>query len=319
MNSKNIIIAILAISTIGCGVFGWQQYQRANSLGSEIAKLTKAAKASSERNQRRNSGEPAQPAPDMPPPAAQGPGRGNWQDRGASMRALLESPEAAKLMASQQRGMLDARYAGLFKALNLSPSQLAQLKDLLVEKQNAARDVMSVAREQGLDFRTNRDEIRQLVRQAGADIDASITDIIGQDKFAQYQAYEQTQPQRAIATQLEQRLSYTGEPLTEAQSTQLIALLAENSASSSGRGNRPSSRTFGGASPGVEISNQVIASAQSFLNASQIDALRQMQSEQNDQRQLQQLLMSSGGDNADGSDNAETGARSSRRSRTPRN
>lgn len=326
MNSKNLIIGILALTTIVGGIFAWRQYQRANTLADEVARLAKAA---AERSQRRSPAERAQTDAGQPPSDTASPEGGNaWQGRMGNMRAVLDSPEAAKLMASQQRGMLDARYAGLFKSLNLTPGQLEKFKDMLLEKQNAARDVMSVAREQGLDFRNNRDEIRQLVQQTNSDIDANIIDAIGQDKFAQYQAYDQTQTQRAVATQLEQRLSYTADPLTESQSSQLVALLAANSTASADSGPRtfvaayagppgggPPMMIGGGALGGVQITDQVINSAQSFLSASQVSALRQMQSEQNDQRQLQQLIMSSG-DNSGGDNNS---GGQPRRTRGPRN
>jgi hypothetical protein len=354
VNSKNVIIGILALTTIGGGIFAWQQYRRANALDAEVARLAKAAAERAERadrGQRRSPGERAQtasaddagqPSAAAPRPGdAQGPGgRGNWQNRGANMRAVLDSPEAARLMASQQRGMLDTRYAALFKSLNLTPEQLAMFKDLLVEKQNAMRDVMSVAREQGLDFRGSRDELRQLVRQSNSDIDASIIAAIGQDNFAQYQNYDSTQPQRAVTTQLEQRLSYTGDPLTASQSSQLVSLLAANSGVAANDGGpRVFTATFagppggaplmmtdgggggGGAFGGVQITDQVITSAQSFLSASQVDALRQMQTEQQDQRQLQQMLMGGGGGNPGGGDTSNNGGGGGqmRRGRGPRN
>jgi Spy/CpxP family protein refolding chaperone len=358
VNSKNVIIGILALTTIGGGIFAWQQYRRANALDVEVARLARAAAERADRGQRRPPGERAQTASaddaGQPPAAAprpgdaQGPGgRGNWQNRGANMRAVLDSPEAAKLIASQQRGMLDTRYAALFKSLNLTPDQLARFKDLLVEKQNAMRDVMSVAREQGLDFRGSRDELRQLVRQSNSDIDASIIAAIGQDNFVQYQTYDSTQPQRAVTTQLEQRLSYTGDPLTASQSSQLVSLLAANSGvAANDSGPRVFTATFagppggaplmmtggggggdggdGGVFGGVQITDQVITSAQSFLSTSQVDALRQMQTEQQDQRQLQQLLLmgGGGGNPGGGGDNPANnggGGGQMRRGRGPRN
>lgn len=329
MNSKNIVIGILALTTIGAGVFGWTQMQRANELDANVAKLTKAA---AERNQRRSGGEQRaqtvavqnddQSARSEERGEQGRGGPGNWQQRGGNIRSLMESPEAAKLMASQQRGMLDTRYASLFKSLNLPPEQLAKMKDLLVEKQNAARDVMAVAREQGLDFRNNRAEIQQLIKQSSDDVDASITALIGQDKFAQYQNFDQTQSQRAVVGQIEQRLSYTAEPMTAAQSEQLVSLLAANTSApaADGGGNRVFVTAFAGAgggggfggmmpsiaiTGGVEITNAVIKQAQSFLSTSQVDALRQMQAEQNDQKKLQQLMI--GGGNTGGGDNSNTG------------
>src|ERR1700760_1944148 len=52
--------------------------------------------------------------------------RGQRRDRGpgGGWSALMNSPEAQKLMALQQKANLDSRYAALFKSLNLTPEQL---------------------------------------------------------------------------------------------------------------------------------------------------------------------------------------------------
>lgn len=305
--SKNALIVILALTTSVSGVFAWLQYRRAEELDGRVAKLAKAAAERTERGQRRGSAGRAQTSAendgqtraDAPSPSAgeRGPGR---EERRENMRAVWNSPEAAKVRAAGQRRMIDARYAGLFKSLNLTPDQLERVKALLAEKQNAARDVMSVAREQGLDFRGNRDEFQQLIQQAGADIDGNIAALIGQDKFAQYQNYEQTQRERAVVGMIEQSLSYT-EPLSQSQSEQLVSLLAANASAS--QDGAPAGRPppgggpmmGGGAFAGVEITDQVIAGAQNFLSAPQVEALRQIQSEQSDQKKLQELMSSAGG------------------------
>lgn len=303
--SKNALIAILALTTSVSGVFAWLQYRRADELDGRIAKLAKTVAERTERDQRRGSSGRAQTPSDnagqtradASPDGERGPGR---EERRENMRAVWNSPEAAKVRAAGQRRMIDARYAGLFKSLNLTPDQLEKVKTLLAEKQNAARDVMSVAREQGLDFRGNRDEFQQLIQQAGADIDGNIAALIGQDKFAQYQNYEQTQRERAAVGMIEQSLSYTSEPLSQSQSEQLVSLLAANATASSSAapaGGPPGGGPMmgGGGFAGVEITDQVIAGAQSFLSASQVESLRQIQSEQSDQKKLQELMSSAGG------------------------
>src|SRR5207245_2704367 len=98
--------------------------------------------------------------------------------------------------------------------------------------------VMAAARSEGLTGRENRDQIRELVQNAQNEVDSTIRSTLGDAAFAQYQSYEATQPQRAVVSQLEQRLSYSSTPLSDTQSQQLVQILAETSPTRD-NGNRP--------------------------------------------------------------------------------
>ena len=317
MNSKNIIIGILFLTTVAGGIYGWAQHRQVNALNTQVAALAKDSARRSQRSAaaQRTASPDAAAADTSQQTAAADSGASQRSQRPdfSAIRGLMQSPKAAPLIAAQQRAMLDSRYAPLFKSLNLPPDQLAKFKDLLVDRQNAARDVMSVAREQGLDPRNDRSEIQQLIQQAQADVDNNIASVIGTDKLAQYQNYDQTAPQRAVASQLAQSLSYTSEPLSPEQNDQLVALLAQNTPAPDGNGgNRTFVVSMGGGGPGgppggfgsfggmtltqgVPITNDVIDAAQSFLTPSQVDALRQMQAQQAGQQQLQQMFMGAAG------------------------
>ncbi|MDE3084689.1 MAG: hypothetical protein KGJ37_05655 [Verrucomicrobiota bacterium] len=206
--------------------------------------------------------------------------------------ALMNNPEFVKLLNARQKGALDSSYAGLFKQLGLTPAQLDQFKNLLVEKQSAARDVLTAAREQGLDFRTDRDAVKQLLDQANAEIDNNIRSTLGDSAYAQYKNYEQTLPQRNIVNQLQQSLSYTSAPLTDDQANQLIQILANNASSSNANSMRmifgPQGVTFGGQQS--KITDQTIAQAQGVLSPAQIDALKQLQQQQQAQAKIRSLI-----------------------------
>ena len=292
MDSKNIIIGILALTTVSFGVYGWTQQSKVSDRDEQIAKMTARMNAKRPQQSQQRSGSQGSQRGGDDASRQRGPGSG------PDVRTVLQSPQARQLMASQQRGSIESRYAPLFKALNLPADQLAKFKDLLIEKQNAARDVMTVVRQEGV---TDRAEIQQLIQQAQADVDNSIGALIGADKLAQYLNYEQTGPQRAVVSQVEQRLSYV-EPLSTAQSQQLVALLAQYSPARDGGGDRAfvfnvpgggGPMQFGGG--GIPITGQVIEAAQAFLTPAQVDVLRQMQAEQADQQQLQQLFLEGGG------------------------
>jgi len=121
--------------------------------------------------------------------------------------------------------------------LNLPAAQLDKFKSLLLEKQSTMQDVMMAARDQGLDPRSDPEGFRKLVNTTQADSDANLKAALGDDAFAQYQQYLQAQPQRNVVNQLQQSLSYTEAPLSDAQATQLMQILA-TSASAAGDGGR---------------------------------------------------------------------------------
>ncbi|MEO6994373.1 MAG: hypothetical protein ABI273_12135, partial [Lacunisphaera sp.] len=189
---------------------------------------------------------------------------------------------------------------GLFKQLQLSPADLEKFKSLLVEKQSAVMDVMAAARTEGLSGRDDRDQIKQLVQDAQNEVDDTIKSTLGDAAYAQYQTYEATQPQRAVVSQLEQRLSYSPEPLTDAQSQQLVQILAESSQAKGNSGQNGRIGGFamiaggmGGPNPmfgGSSITPEAITQAQSVLSSQQMTALQGLQQEQQASAQLRQQM-----------------------------
>ena len=213
----------------------------------------------------------------------------------ARIFALLDNPDFQKLATVQQRAALDQRYAALFKGLKLTPEQLDQFKNLLVEKRTAVADVMAAARDQGLNGRENRDELRALVQNAQSEVDTNIRSLLGEAGYQQYQQFEKTQPQRAVVNQLEQRLSYSGQPLTTAQSEQLVQLLATNPSEQPRAQRAPEVRTPAGrigfaGGGGAPISDQAVAQAATVLSTPQMQALQQIQQEQQAQAALSQMV-----------------------------
>jgi hypothetical protein len=253
-------------------------------------------------------------APAAEPAAADRANRANRGNRGgpgqvgAAIRATLEKPEVQSLIAVQQKAALDTRYAALFKNLNLPAEQLDKLKTLLVEKQTAMQDVLAVARAQGVNPRDDPEGFRKLVASAQSDIDNNIRATLGEQGFSQYEQYQQTLPQRAVVNQLQQRLSYSGAPLSDAQSEQLVQILAstapQRADTNNGGGDRAGRGGFGGGFPGVvaggmgdagagrtvNISKDAVNLSQSVLQPAQVQALQQLRDAQQAQQQLQKIM-----------------------------
>ena len=223
------------------------------------------------------------------------------RNEGGRFGAMLANPEMQKLMAIQQKSGLDGHYSSLFKQLQLAPADLEKFKDLLVQKQSTVMDVMAAARAEGLTGRESRDQIRDLVQNAQAEVDSSIRSTLGDAAYAQYQNYEATQPQRNLVSQLEQRLSYSSAPLTDSQSQQLVQILAETSPikENNGRngGGLAMMTTIGGGGPGGSvffggptITADAVTRAQGVLSSQQLSALQSLQQDQQASAQLRQQM-----------------------------
>ncbi len=304
ISPKNTLLVVLALSTLGCGALAWRQYQ-------ELVKLRAAAlnpqeradwqkrlwasekqRAALEAQVAAHESGPAETDPAGPPAPGPRPGFRNGR---ANFAALMDNPEIQRLVATQQKAALDARYAALFKSLNLTPQQLDQFKNFLVEKSTAMMDVLSAARAQGINPRTDPAGFRQLVTSAQTEIDDNIRSTLGDAVFSQYQQYEQTLPQRALLSQLDQRLSYSSTPLTGDQSNQLMQILAAT-ATVPPSNNGP--RAFIGAAgavlgtggamagPHATITDATVSQAAGVLAGPQVDALKQIQQEQQSQAAL---------------------------------
>ena len=300
---QNFLIGLLSLTTVAGGVLAWQQHEKL--LAAEAANEQALAKSDADWQKRfaaleqrsrdlesalASSRRHAEEAKESEVAESRGANRRGWRGgpdgRMGDFLAMMDDPKFAKLMATEQRGMLDNRYASLFKNLKLSPEQLQKFKDLLVEKQDSMRDVMQAARAQGLDPRSDRAAFQQLVAQTNAELDATIASTLGAQGYQQYQQYEQTLPERNLVSQLDQRLSYSATPLTQEQQDQLIQVLSQSAPPT----NPDRLARSGPNGPRYNVTDQSIASASTVLTPDQVAALQQLQQEQQAQRAIFQQM-----------------------------
>jgi hypothetical protein len=352
---KNYLILLLAVTTIGGALLAWRQYTDLTELRAaamnkderadlqkriwDLEKLNRALRdqVASQRGPNAE-GDGLATAIDGERPERDGRGRGGRGDprrdgfgqQFTAIRDLMAKPEVQAMVNLQQQSAIDGRYAALFKNLNLQPDQVDRLKTLLAERSTTNMDVMSAARDQGIDPRQNPEAFRKLLGDAQNEINNSIKGVIGEAGFAQLTNYEQTLPQRNVVNQLEQRLSYSSTPLTSSQSEQLVQILANTAPTRSSTnefdGPMPGGRGpggFGGGPPpgrgpdlggmiaGVlgpgaaqmagmfesgrggataPVTTAAITQAQSILAPTQLQALQQIQQQQQSQQQLRQLV-----------------------------
>lgn len=302
-----LALIILALTTAGSLTFGVQQYRRAEQLARAAAaadsdadrhRASTAATNDTDRLATQSTADVARAAEDDAVAITSiemGADRNGAAEprRGSPVRLheLMEDPAFAAAWQAQQKAGLDGRYADLFRKLRLSPQQVDQLKTLLAERMTASMDVMSAAREQGFGGRENRDELRQLMQATQAEIDAGIRELLGDQGFTQLQHYERSAPQRTLVNQLESRLSYSSAPLTSAQSEALVNILSETSGAGAGRTNRGGVSFGPGASgPASRINDAALVRAQAVLSADQLNALRQMQSDQQAAQEVRERM-----------------------------
>lgn len=311
-SAKNIIIVFLMLAVVGVSALAWQQYQeliglRAAALqGDERAALQKNAWDAQKRiAQLEREATAREEAMKVSTPLGGESGKDANQSRAvnsmasgmASMMKMMDNPDVQRLMALQQKAQLNGRYAALFKSLHLSTDQLAQFKNLLVEKQMVNTDVMIAATQQGINPMQNPKEFRDMMQATQSDIDTKIKSTLGDDGYAQFQNYQQTQGQRNVVTQLEQSLSYTETPLTSAQSDQMLQILSSQTSPTGAAGAQiVIAGPGGGPSPmgggaGSRITDATIASAQGVLSPPQVQALQEIQQQQQAQQQLARVMM----------------------------
>lgn len=345
--SKNIALVCLALATVAVALLAWRQYREL--VGLRVAALNRDERADLQQRiwalEKANRDltdqlaaahldeAPAEnPSGTASADSAADTARGGRMGRAArggnplqqqlALRELMNRPEVQLLLEQQRKIGIERQYATLFKNLNLSPEQAEKLKSLLAERRDTLQDIRSVAREQGLDPRTDRESYAKLVAGAQNDLNNSIRAVIGDSGLAQLQNYEQTLTQRNLVNDLQQRLSYTSTPLTAPQAEQLVQVLATTSptprsAQPTPSTGDPSAALLGGrgmaggragdlaglasaflgggagATGGnVPVTAEAVTQAQAFLSPPQVTALQQIQQQQQAQQQLQQLIRS---------------------------
>jgi hypothetical protein len=304
-SARNYLLVLLALTTLAGSVLAWVEYQQLAKLRAELldpTERTDLQKRLADAQKRVRDLEDqlvALRGRGGPERSDEADGRPDDQNRWAGRRggfmAMMNDPKIQKLMAIQQKGQLDARFASLFKSLNLTPQQLDQFKDLLVQKQQALMDAVAAAREQGISPRSDPVAFNQAISDAQAAVDAQIQSALGDAGFAQYQQYVQTLPDRNTVSQLQQALSYTGTPLTDDQANQMIQLLANTATQRGGNGTAGTAAgamgaLFGGGNQSAPISDETIAQSSGILSGPQLQALQQLQVQQQTQRQIQQAM-----------------------------
>jgi hypothetical protein len=145
--------------------------------------------------------------------------------RPVSAQQLQADPEYRDALLAQTRLQLQNSYPGLIEELRLSATDADELFTLLAENQvresatritgpTNARDPATVA------------EAERLRQENQAKLNASLVALLGDDKYAQYQDYQQTRSARSTVTSFGYTLAQANQPLTATQARTLLSATA---------------------------------------------------------------------------------------------
>jgi hypothetical protein len=199
-----------------------------------------------------------------------------------NMLSAMNDPEYQKLMAQQQRAQISSHYADLFRKLGLPPEKLDQFKNLLLEKQTLRNDVMLAATQQGINPLTNPEEFKQLESSLQAEVDNKIKATLGDDSYAQFQTYQDTQGQRNVVRQLQDSLSYTPTPMSSAQSDQMLQILGQTGSQKANSNQKNANNNT--------VTDETMTAAQTVLSRDQLKALKEIQEQQQAGTALNQIM-----------------------------
>jgi hypothetical protein len=143
---------------------------------------------------------------------------------------MFKNPEMREMIKNQQKTvlgtMIDKNYAKLFGDLHLTPEQSASLKDLIMNKTLSAADMGMSMLSEDMDAAKRADLVQQMKTQTDA-ADAQIKQFLGDDNYAQFQAYEKTQAERMALSGFKDQLAGSSTVLSPDQEQQLIEAMGQ--------------------------------------------------------------------------------------------
>ena len=139
---------------------------------------------------------------------------------GRMLANMMKNPEMRKALEQQQKMAVGMIYGALFKELNLPPEQEKKFREMLLAQQ---MDNMSQA---GVMFDgkegTDRTQALQEMTERNKKNQEQIKELLGEEKYAQMQDYNQTIQERMVLDQFGKQVELTPE-----QNQQLLAIIKE--------------------------------------------------------------------------------------------
>ena len=138
---------------------------------------------------------------------------------------MMKNPGMQDMIRAQQKGQMDLMYGSLFKYLQLSDADLESFKGVLLDKQMAmvgiSMDMLNKAKTP-----EEREATANQIKETTAAYEAQIKAFLGDEHYAVYQSFEETQPERIQVTMFKGGLD-SADPMTDDQEDKLIRAMHE--------------------------------------------------------------------------------------------
>ena len=165
------------------------------------------------------------PTPGTKPRAPQMPAQGSGEPSagggmGKMLAEMMKNPETRKAMEQQQKMGVQMVYGALFKELNLPPEQEKKLREMLLAQQmdNMSQAGVMFDGKEGID----RTQAVQELAEKNKKNQEQIKELVGEEKYAQMQDYNQTVQERMVLDQFGKEVELSPE-----QNQQLLAIIKE--------------------------------------------------------------------------------------------
>lgn len=138
----------------------------------------------------------------------------------AGLANMMKNPGMKDMIRAQQKGQQDMMYGSLFKCLQLPEADMENFKSLLLDRQMALVD-SSMDMMSGEATPEEKKAAAEKMTETTAAYDAQIKALLGDDNYAVYKSFEDTQTERMQVTLYKGSLA-AGDPLTDEQEDSLI-------------------------------------------------------------------------------------------------
>jgi len=144
-------------------------------------------------------------------------GGGMMGEMGEYMSEMMKNPEMRQMLRDNLEPQLNMMYGDLFKKLFLDEQQLARFKGLLIDMQMLDMEKVFGEDKEDTGIDLEREEITEELKQ-----------LLGDDRYRQYQDYQNNLSEMMALSQYKKRLTSKGvEPLADYQEVQLLAAIKE--------------------------------------------------------------------------------------------
>jgi|GEM_PF-3550939 len=141
---------------------------------------------------------------------------------------MMDNPVMRETLTQQLRGQIAATYGQLFSDQGFNDEEIDALNDILAERQLALTDVsMELMAEGGFGDAKKMEAIAETTKKAKKEYDDQIKELLGDEKFNEFDRFEKTMGERQQIDTLRSQLADTNSPLSQDQEQRLMDIMWE--------------------------------------------------------------------------------------------